>query len=72
MSLIQAGKLFHVRGPATENALSPSLVRVLGMTSVVESAESDGLPTDDRSTVSSEIWWRLSMEAFVDNCCQLV
>ena len=39
MSLIQAGKLFHVRGPATENALSPSVVRVLGMTSVVESAD---------------------------------
>ena len=31
MFLISAGRLFHSRGPSTENALSPKLDRVRGI-----------------------------------------
>ena len=31
MFLISAGRLFHSRGPATENALSPNLDRIPGI-----------------------------------------
>ena len=68
----EAGRLFQILGPATENFLSPSVCSRNSEDIGVSGAKLGASGVRDQLAVVDQLWWSLTSQRLVDEIGQLV